>query len=208
MRASRSCRGRRAGPEGLHRPTACPPLPRGAAPDPWRGEPGVFGFRHGSAGGFFSSQERLGASRLGWELGVEGPDVLIGDGQVGGSHARGVLRGEGTQLARPEPPRDPQPHPTRPHSTGEGRSLPLCINSQFICCAHGWGKVSPASPPAGISVRPQKNPSSPCPRRTMTFLQHRATGRGVARRALRKIISSLLFWTAKVLPQGSESRLN
>lgn len=31
---------------------------------------------------------------LGWDLGAVGPDVLIGDRQVGGSHARGVLRGQ------------------------------------------------------------------------------------------------------------------
>lgn len=164
MRASRSCRGRRGGPGGLHQPTARPPLP-GGLPRP-RGV--------GSRGSLVSVTGAPGASSpptsgsgpaLGWEFGVEGPDVLIGDGQVGGSHARGVLRGEGTRSARPEPPpRDPQPHPTRPHSAGEGRSLPLCINSQLICCAHGWGEVSPASPPAGILVRPpKKNPPAPAP---------------------------------------------
>lgn len=36
--------------------------PGGAAPAPWCGEPGVFGFRHGSTGGFFSSQEWLRTS--------------------------------------------------------------------------------------------------------------------------------------------------
>lgn len=63
--------------------------------------PGVFGFRYRNAGGIFSSRELLGASALGWELGAVVPDVLIGDGQVGGSHARGVLRGEDTRVSTP-----------------------------------------------------------------------------------------------------------
>lgn len=61
--------------------------------------------RYRNAGGIFSSRKLLGASALGWELGVVVvPDVLIGDGQVGGSHARGVLWGEDTGgSAHPQP---------------------------------------------------------------------------------------------------------
>lgn len=130
----------------------------------------------GAPGASSPPTELLGASALGWELGVEGPDVLIGDGQVGGSHARGVLRGEGTQLARPEPPPRPPAtsHPAPRHrrarrkpEDGEGRLLPICTNPQLICCAHGCGDrlgLASLSPSWNFGKTPKKT-SSPCPAR-------------------------------------------
>lgn len=110
--------------------------------------------RYRNAGGIFSSRKLLGASALGWELGVVVvPDVLIGDGQVGGSHARGVLQGEDTGGVSAPPthsvplPSPHQPCPTQPlhrhvllscqrkPEDEERRLLPICINPQLICQA-------------------------------------------------------------------------
>lgn len=84
VRVSRSCQGRECMEHGSRA------WGSSAAPRPPRA-PGVFGFHHGDASGFFSSLE-LQDELLGWELGVLGPEVLIGDRQVGGSHAWGVLQ--------------------------------------------------------------------------------------------------------------------
>lgn len=91
---------------GTGRPDAGARPPAAVSALPTASFPSVFGFCHGDAGGVFSSRELLGARASGRELAALGPDVLIGDGQVGGSHARGVLRGEerGVSAHRQPPP--------------------------------------------------------------------------------------------------------
>lgn len=84
VRVSRSCQGRERREHGSRGRSSS------AAPHPPRGS-GCLWFPSGDASGFFSSLE-LQDELLGWELGVLGPEVLIGDRQVGGSHAWGVLR--------------------------------------------------------------------------------------------------------------------
>lgn len=106
---------------GLPNTGACLPAAAGL---PTASFPGVFGFHYRNAGGIFSSRELLGVSALGWELGAVVPDVLIGDGQVGGSHARGVLQGEDMGVSAPlthGPPHQApdshiQPNPAPPHA--------------------------------------------------------------------------------------------
>lgn len=142
------------------------------------------------AGGVFSSREPLGAQASGGELGAGAPDVLIGHGQVGRSHARGVLRGDGTGSANPKPP--PAPSDPTPHCSAR---IYMNLYAPQLTC-HGEGDRPRHSLSKGWQTR-------------ITFLQHFAGGRqGRPGRALRKIISSLLFWTVKVLPRGAESWLN
>lgn len=112
-----------AGGTGL--PDAGPRPPAAVSALPTASFPGVFGFRHGDASNVFSSCELLGARASGRELAALGPDVLIGDGQVGGSHARGVLRGEERGVSAPCQPHPAQAlHGPRKPRTRERRSLP------------------------------------------------------------------------------------
>lgn len=73
---------------------------------------------------------------LGWEVAAL-PDVLIGDRQVRGSHARGVLGGH-TGVSTPK-------HPT--HSPcATPRIIPVRINPKLICQV-GMERVRPCSQP-------------------------------------------------------------
>lgn len=167
MRASRSCRGRRGGLGGLHQPTARPPLPGGLPRTRGVGSRGSLVSVTGAPGA--SSPPRSGSGpALGWEFGVEGPDVLIGDGQVGGSHARGVLRGEGTQSAWPEPPPEtPNRIPPGPAALErEGRFpfvlIPInCIN--YLLCSWLGGGLASLSPSWNFGKTPKKTPPAPAP---------------------------------------------
>lgn len=87
------------------------------------------------------------------------------------------------QSLQAEPPRGSPVRARSPHCTGKG-----------VAVSPGQRPKPPAPPP-------------PCQRCRIKFLQYFTEGRTPGQ-ALRKIIPSLLFWTVKVLPQGSESWLN
>lgn len=111
------------------------------------------------------------------------------------------------------PPETPNRIPPGPAALErEGRFpfvlIPInCIN--YLLCSWLGGGLASLSPSWNFGKTPQKKPLQPLPQAHNDIPPAPSHREGASPgRALRKIISSLLFWTAQVLPQGSESRLN